>query len=389
MLKSLSEIFQRQAKSSLIIIAAGIITFISIIWASFAKVEEVTHTTGLVIASSRNQVIQSAIDGIIQSIPVQEGQSVQKGMVLANLERTQAEAAQYDSFGKVAALEAALARLHAEVLGRPLEFPENVRAYPQFIENQTELYQRRKAAIDSEIRTLQESLRLAKEELSMMAPLLESGDVGKIEVIRLQRQVAELTGQINMKRNKFFQDAQQEMTKYEEDLSTQKQLLAERSFVVGKLDVRAPVTGIVKKIHLTTQGAKVRPGDIVMELLPTEGNLIVEGKLKPSDIGFVKPGMAATVKVDAYDYSIYGVLHGKVSYISPDAITEQTPQGEALYYRVHVKLTDESTSQSKISLANLQPGMTVGIDIRTGSKTVLQYLTKPITKVFGESLRER
>lgn len=126
-----------------------------------------------------------------------------------------------------------------------------------------------------------------------------------------------------------------------------------------------------------------------MELLPTEGNLIVEGKLKPSDIGFVKPGMAATVKVDAYDYSIYGVLHGKVSYISPDAITEQTPQGEALYYRVHVKLTDESTSQSKISLANLQPGMTVGIDIRTGSKTVLQYLTKPITKVFGESLRER
>jgi multidrug efflux pump subunit AcrA (membrane-fusion protein) len=371
------------------IFVSGALTMVLVVWASFSRIDEVTHAKGVVIAKSRTQVIQSAIDGVIKDIPVEEGQSVTSGQVLARLERTQAEAAQNDSYAKVAALEASLVRLHAEVLGTPLVFPESARAYPHFVANQTELYIRRKNALESELRTFQESLRLVKEELDLTAPLLETGDVGKIEVIRLQRQVAELTGQINLRRNKYFQEAQQEMTKTEEELSTQKQLLAERSFTVDKLEIHSPVDGMVKKIQLTTQGAKVRPGDVVMELLPTNSQLIVEGRLRPADMGFVRIGMPATVKLDAFDYSIFGVLKGKVSYISPDAISEQSPQGEFLYYRVQLRLDETGDLRRQGKSLKVQPGMTVGIDILTGRKTVLSYLTKPVAKVFNESMGER
>jgi multidrug efflux pump subunit AcrA (membrane-fusion protein) len=380
---------QRLSRASRMIMVAGVITLAFIIWASFARIDEVTHAKGVVIAKSRTQVIQSAIDGVILDIPVEEGQAVARGQVLAHLERTQAEAAQNDSYAKVAALEASLVRLHAEVLGAPLVFPESVKAYAQFVNNQTELFVRRKNALDSELGALKESLRLVKEELDLTLPLLKTGDVGKVEVIRLQRQVAELTGQINLRRNKFFQDAQQEMTKTEEELSTQKQILAERSFTVDKLEIRSPVDGMVKKIQLTTHGAKVRPGDVVMELVPTNSRLVVEGKLKPADIGFVSSGMPASVKLDAFDYSIFGVLRGKVSYISPDAIAEPSPQGEVQYYRVQVRLDELPDQRKHEKLLKVQPGMTVGIDILTGRKTVLNYLTKPIAKVMNESMGER
>lgn len=375
-------------RAGTMIIVAGVLTLMLVIWASFVRIDEVTSAKGVVIAKSRTQVIQSAIDGVIRDIPIEEGESVRSGQVLAHLERTQAEAARNDSHAKVAALEAALVRLQAEALGAPLVFPENVMAYPHFVANQTELYRRRKQALDSEVATLRESLRLMNEELDLTKPLLETGDVGKIEVIRLQRQVAEMNGQINLRRNRFFQDAQQEMTKTEEELSTQKQLLAERSFTVDKLEIRSPVDGMVKKILLTTQGARVRPGDVVMELLPTNSQLVVEGKLRPADIGFVRTGMPATVKLEAFDYSIFGVLKGKVTYISPDTISESTPQGEMLYYRVQVRL-EQADLQRNGRMLRVQPGMTAGIDIQTGRKTVLSYLTKPIAKVFNESLGER
>lgn len=388
-MKRISATGSRLLRADRMIMVSGVITLVFILWASVARVDEVTHAKGMVIAKSRTQVIQSAIDGVIRDIAVEEGQSVTSGQVLARLERTQAEVAQNDSFAKVAALEAALVRLHAEVLGTPLVFPESVNAYPHFVANQTELYLRRKNALDAELGILRENLRLAREELVVMASLLETGDVGKIEVIRLQRQVAELTGQIHFRRNKFFQDAQQEMTKAEEDLSAQKQILAERSFTVGKLEIRSPVDGIVKKIHLTTSGAKVRPGDVVMELLPTDSRLVVEGKLRPADIGFVRQGMPVTVKLDAFDYSIFGVLKGEVSYISPDAISESSAQGENVYYRVQIKLDEAVNLRRHGKSIKVQPGMTAGIDILTGRKTVLSYLTKPIAKVFHESMGER
>lgn len=375
--------------ASKLVVIAAVITVVFFLWASIARMEEVTHARGMVIAKTRNQVIQSAIDGIIQEVIVEEGQSVKKGQVLAHMERTQAEAAQKDSFGKVAALEAALARLRAEVLGIPLKFPPALDDYPEFVTNQEQLYLRRKEALEADLQTLRELLVLAKKELAMTRPLLESGDVGRIEVLRLERQVVEIAGQLQKRQNQFFEDAQKEMTKTEEDLRAQQQVLAERSFTVEKLDIRSPVDGMVKKINLTTQGARVRPGEVVMEILPTTSRLIVEGKLRPADIGFVHVGMPASVKLDAYDYSIYGMLKGSVVYISPDAITEMAPQGELLYYRVQIGLGEDEVLLRRGKKIEILPGMTANIDIRTGEKTVLSYLTKPIIKVFHESMSER
>lgn len=375
-------------RANWIILIVLVISVLFFYWTSMAQIEEISRSRGSVIARSRTQVIQAAIDGVIAEVMVQEGEKVRKGQILARLERNQAESAQKDSLGKVAALEAALVRLRAEVLGLPLDFPVALKPYPHFIANQTELFNRRQRALKAEINALEDSLRLVREELTLSQPLLRSGDIGKIEIIRLQRQAAELSGQISLRRNKFFQDAQAEMTKAEEELSTQQQILSERTTTVERLEIRSPADALVKKIQLTTPGAKVRPGEVVMELLPTDSNLIVEGKLLPADIAFIRQGMPAAIKLDAYDYSIYGVFHGEVIYISPDAITEETRQGEQVYYRVQVKLADISLPRHGKPI-EVQPGMTAGIDIRTGSKTVLHYLTKPISKAFNESLRER
>ena len=376
----------RRAKWSMLLILLALIGFVY--WAYVSKIEEITRTTGVVIASSRTQIIQSGIDGVIEEVVIREGEKVKKGQLLVRLERNQAEAAQKDSLGKVAALESALVRLHAEVLDAPLVFPDSVKDYPQFVVNQTELYRRRHKALQSEIGALESSLALLAQEVALSEPLLKTGDISHVEVIRLRRQVAELKGQISLRQNKFFHDAQAEMTKAEEELSTQRQILAERSIIVDRLNIHSPSDGLVKIIQLTTPGAKVRPGEVIMEILPTDSSLIVEGKLQPSDIAFIRPGMPAVIKLDAYDYSIYGVFNGEVVYVSPDAITEQAAHGPVLYYRVHIKINDSNLSRHDLNI-EVQPGMSAGIDIRTGTRTVFNYIAKPIIKTFKEAMVER
>lgn len=364
-----------------------------VVWARYSELDQIARAQGLIIATSRTQVIQSANDGVIESLLVREGESVSKGQILARLDRSQADAARRDSLGKVAALKAALIRLQAEVFNRPLVFPPDVRAYPTFVQNQTELFQRRQSAILAEVAALEESLTLTQEELKLLEKLLTSEDIGKTEVIRLQKQVAELKGQITNRRNKYFQDAQAEMTRAEEELSTQSQVLAERTTIFERTEITAPTAGVVNNIQITTSGAKVRPGDVIMELLPTGSALVIEAKLKPSDIAFVRKELPAAIKLDAFDYSIYGVLRGKVIYISPDALFEKTQHGDQAYYRVHVRIDDaalaERNSKHPGKPVVIQPGMTATVDISTGSQSVLAYMTKPITKTLAESLSER
>ena len=391
--KHLSSHSHANSTSRWLIIAVFMILGIGIAWANVAKVDQVARAQGQVIASSRTQVIQSANDGVIEALMVQEGDRVKKGQILAKLERSQAEAGYSDSLGKVAALKAALVRLHAEVFGRPLIFPPDVKAYPTFIANQTELFQRRQQALKAEISSLQVGLKLAREELDMNKQLLTNGDIGLAEIIRLRRQVAEINGQITNRRNKYFQDAQAEMTKAEEDLSTQSQALADRTSVFERTEIKAPADGLVRKIQITTPGAKVRQGEVIMELLPTDSVLIVEAKLNPADIGFIHTDLPASIKLDAYDYSIYGALRGHVSYISPDALSEQNKNGEHVYYRVQLKIDQESlhkrNREHRGKLVEIQPGMTATVEIKTGTQTVLAYLTKPVTKTLSESFGER
>lgn len=209
------------------------------------------------------------------------------------------------------------------------------------------------------------------------------------EVLRLQRQVADLEGQIGNKQNKYLQDIQAELNKAEEELSGARELLVQRANQLENTDLKAPVNGTVKNVRITTRGGVLRPGDELMQIVPVEDALVVEAKVKPSDVAFLKPGLDVTVKIDAYDYTIYGSLPGKLTYISADTMSEDLKQGEQAYYRVQVKTESVQFERRANETLSLQPGMTASIEVKTGQNTVLMYLLKPIVKTLNNSMGER
>lgn len=357
-------------------------------WANWAELDMVTRATGQVIASSRNQVIQAADGGVLERMLVKEGDSVKRGQVLLRFDQTRAGAGQQETLAKAAALRAAVARLQAEVFGGEPRFI-GLSGFAEVHANQLALFKRRQAAIQEEIGALEGSLALVKNELDMNLPLLKSGDVSRAEVLKLQRQVVDVQGQITNRRNKYFQDAQAELAKAQEDLDSVEQVLAQRREQLAYTEVRAPMDGVVRNVRLTTQGGVAKPGDEILQIVPLDDELVVEAKVRPADVAFIKAGLPATVKLDAYDYSVYGSLRGEVSYISADTLTEATNTGEMSYYRVQIKTRDHNLSSRKNERINIQPGMTATVEIKTGRQTVLRYLTKPITKTLNESLRER
>ena len=204
----------------------------------------------------------------------------------------------------------------------------------------------------------------------------------------MRRQVADIEAQINNKRNKYFEEAQSEMTKTQEELDTELEQLRDRTQVLEEKRLMAPTEGKVKNINVTTIGGVVKPGEIIMQILPTSSDLVVEAKVSTADIAYIKKGQDATVKLDAYDYSIFGAMDGKVSYISPDTLMEQTAQGEEPYYRVLIVITGSEFDGRQDEIV-IKPGMTASVDIKARERTVLSYLTKPITKTLSEGLGER
>ncbi len=364
----------------------GIIALV--VWAYFAQIDQVTRAKGTIIASARTQDIQAVEGGVLTEILVKEGEDVTKGQLIVTLEEERAQAAVANSGSKIAALKAKIARLEAEIFERPLVFPEGIKNYSEYIENQTQLYNRRKQAIDQDVSSLQKMMVLAQQELSMNEPLLSYGDVSQADIIKLRRQVAEIQAQITNKRNKYFEEAQSEMTKAQEDLDTELEQLRDHSQVLEEKNLFAPTDGKVNNILVTTIGGVVKPGEIIMKILPTSSDLIVEAKIKPVDIAYVKEQQDATVKLDAYDYSIFGAMNGTVIYISPDTLMEQTPKGEEPYYRVQIKITGAEFSGRSDEIV-IKPGMTASVDIKAQQRSVLSYLTKPITKTFSEGLGER
>ncbi|STY90379.1 HlyD family type I secretion periplasmic adaptor subunit [Moraxella bovis] len=377
-----------RSKPSVIIWVALVTIIVLITWASFAKIDQVTRAQATVIASDRTQEIQAADNGILSELLVKEGDDVKKGDLLAILEEERAKAALDNSATKVAALRARVARLEAEIFDRPLNFPEEVQKYTEYVQNQTELYNRRRQAITQDVASLQKMLDLAKRELAMNEPLLAHGDVSQADVIRLRRQVADIEAQITNKRNKYFEDAQTELTKAQEELESESEQLRDRTQVLEEKRLFAPVDGKVNNIAVTTIGGVVRPGDTIMQLLPTSSDLIVEAKVQPVDIAYVKEGQTASVKLDAYDYSIFGAMNGEVIYISPDTLMEKTPQGDKPYYRVQIRIAGAQVAAREDEIV-IKPGMTASVDIKAMERTVLSYLTKPITKTLSEGLGER
>lgn len=361
-----------------------------ITWSFWAELEQVSRAPGQVIPTGRVQIIQSSDGGVITDIKVREGDRVAKGQLLVQLDQVKIKAAVSESQGKVASLMSSMARINAELFDRPLDFPPEVRAFPDFVANQTMLYQKRRQAVDDTINSLQGMLRLAQQELDLNKPLVATGDVARADVLRMERGVSDLRAQIVNVRNKYLQDLQAEYTKTEEDLVAAREILAQRSDMLKDTEIRAPADGIVKNIRLTTIGGVLRPGDEVLSIVPTGEILIVEGRVSPSDIAYVRMGQSASVKFDAYDSSIYGGASGKVIYVSPDTITESKASGDIVFYRVHASVDTRTMKPHRPGeKIEIQPGMTATVEIQTGKNTVFGYLAKPITKTLGDAMEER
>lgn len=360
-----------------------------LLWAGFAQIDQITRGQGQIIASSRTQVIQSPDGGVLDALLVREGDLVQRGQLLATFERTKVEAAYRETQARIAALDATVARLQAEVFDRPLQFGPDSANYPEFRQNQTALLRRRSAAIEQEIAALDRMRALAQRELDMTQPLIGSGDVSMSEVLRLQRQVSDLEGQMTNRRNKYLQDSQAELNRAEEELAGLRQTLVQRKDQLANTELKAPVNGTVKNVRVTTRGGVLRAGDELMQIVPNDDALLVEAKVRPADVAFLKPGLDVSVKIDAYDYTIYGTLNGKLTHISADTIEENSRQGEQAYYRVQVKTDSMRFSRRAVDQLQLQPGMTATVEIKTGRNTVLNYLLKPISKTMDEALGER
>ncbi len=358
-------------------------------WASLSHIDQIARAQGQVIASSRTQIIQSSDGGVIEEMLVKEGDVVKKGDTLVRLDKTKVEASYLETKSKWVALKAQQVRLNAEISGNSPKFPIELTGYPQFRENQILLLNKRRVAFSQDIQNLEQMHTLAKKELKLSMPLLKTGDVSMAEILKLQRQVADFESQIINKKNKYFQDIQAELSKVSEDLSSTDQLLAQRKDQLDHMELKAPGNGIVKNVRVTTLGGVIKPSEEVMQIVPIEDNLVIEAKVKPSDVAFLKLGLNTNVKIDAYDYTVYGALKGRLTFISPDTINEDLKQGELAYYRIQVQTEGKKFTGRPDQNLEIQPGMTATVEIKIGENTILKYLMKPVIKTLNESLGEK
>ncbi len=358
-------------------------------WAAFFDIDQTVRAQGAIVPSARTQIVQAADGGVLEKLLVVEGQTVTTGEVLAVLEKNRANAGVDESRARVAALAAALTRARAEAQSLVPVFSSESRQYPEVVAEQMALYRQKRLGLDADIATLQETMASAREELQLNERLFASGDVSRLDLMRAKRQVLELDGKMTSLRNKYLQDARLEATKIQDELSSTRFKLDERESVLQHTELTAPMDGVVKSLKFNTIGGVLRAGDELMQISPTEGDLVLELKVMPADIGSLKLGLPAAIKLDAFDYSIYGSLQGKLAYLSSDTLTEQGPKGDvAVFYRARVTVNPRSANP-KLSLADLKPGMAATVDIQTGSRSVLTYLIKPITKAFQGAASER
>ena len=356
-------------------------------WAAWFEVTEVSTGTGKVIPSSREQVIQSFEGGIVAEMNVAEGDLVERGQVLAQLDPTKTASSVGESEAKYRAAKASVARLRAEVTGKPLSFPDSLRDSPELIEAETALYETRRRGLEQTLAGIEDSLRLVRSELKITENLAKMGASSRVEVIRLNRQRSELELKANEARSDYLVRAREELAKASAEADSLSEVIRGRSDSLSRLTLRSPVRGIVKDIEVNTLGGVVQPGGQVMKIVPMDERLLIETRIAPRDIAFIHPDQAAKVKISAYDYSVYGGLDGKVVGISPDTLQDEV-KPEIYYYRVFIRTEQDSLQNKAGKRFAIVPGMIATVDIRTGEKTILDYLIKPLNRA-KEALRER
>ncbi|MGE0113183.1 HlyD family efflux transporter periplasmic adaptor subunit [Aquabacterium sp.] len=372
------------------LLLAALVVFTA--WAAFFELDQTVRAQGQIIPSARTQILQAADGGVVTDIRVKEGQTVQAGEILAVLEKDRSQAGVEDAQAKLAAQQAALIRLNAEARQQQPSFPATLASeFPQFVAAQQGLYQQRKAALDAELQSLDRAIALARDEFDMHQRLFKSGDVARVEVMRSERQLIELEGRQRTVLDKYRSEARHEIAKIEEESAASRYRLDERESVLKHTEIRAPMAGVVKYVRITTVGGVLRQGDELMQISPADEESLVEIKLNPADIGQLTTGLPAGIRLDAFDSSIFGTLNGQLTYVSPDTLSEQGASGQQqIYYRAHVRVDWKAKpTNTRIEPTALKPGMTATIDIRTGSRTVLAYLFKPIHKAFSGALSEK
>ncbi|MEL4296577.1 HlyD family type I secretion periplasmic adaptor subunit [Acinetobacter ursingii] len=374
-------------RASLVIWIIGIGLLIFLLWAGLFQLEEVSTGTGKVIPSSKEQVIQSLDGGILTKLDVQEGDIVEKGQVLAQLDPTRFESNVGESQSLLISAQATAARLRAEVNGTPLVFPDEVKKDPKLVQEETALYNSRRENLEQSISGLKLALQLVQQELTMTEPLVAKGAASEVEVLRLKREANDLQNKINDARNQYYVKSREELSKANTDTEQQMQIVRGRTDTLNRTTFKAPVRGVVKEIAVTTQGGVIPQNGKLMTIVPLDEQLLIEARISPRDIAFIHPGQEALVKITAYDYSIYGGLKGKVTVISPDTIRDEVKQDQ-FYYRVYIRTDSDKLYNKEGKSFSITPGMVATVDIRTGEKTVLDYLLKPFNKA-KEALRER
>jgi len=407
-------------------IAAFLLT--ALLWAAFARIDEVTRGEGRVITSSQTQYIQNLEGGIIGEILVREGETVEKGQVLFRIDPTRFASDFRESQQTSHALRARVARLTAEAEQRPLAIPADLKKdAPTVVANESALHAARQRDLANKNALLREQLaqreqeltemrsradRLAEglqyleKEIGMTRPLVKDGVVSEVELLRLEREAVRMRTDLDAARlaqprilsaveearrkiadneYAFRSAAAADLTEARAQLAKLSETLPALEHRLSRTEVRSPARGTVKVIPNKTPGGVVQPGSPLAELVPLDETLLIEARLRPSDIAFVSPGQRAVVKLAAYDYSIYGGLEGRVEYVSADSIQPQ--QGEP-YYIAHVR-TETSGLPFQGKILPVIPGMTATVDVVTGERTVLHYLLKPINKARERALRER
>lgn len=370
------------------VIVLGVMS--GILWASFYRIDEITKGTATVIASSRIQYIQAVDGGVLDKLMVKEGDRVERGQVLATLDTIRFQASYNELGARVAALKAQIVRLRAEITGSSeLVFPAELNTFTEITDVQRALFRQRKKSLEEELRTLQVAVDLANEDAILVRQLGKEGDVSRSEQIRVERALNDARAQFINRKNKFFQEVSAELAKLEDDLAQNQEVKTQRGKILIDSVFRAATPGIVKNVRFTTPGAVLRGGDELMQIVPVDDELILEAKIRPVDIAYVKLGLPANIKFDSFDHTIYGSVHGSVSYISPDTLKEEGRNMDQTYYRVYLVIRGNPVQSHTGRQLEILPGMTAQVDIRTGSRTVMDYLLKPLKKTLTESMGER
>lgn len=384
---------ERQASKALIW-STGLTLVLALLWASQFELDEITRGQGKVIPTSREQVIQSLDSGVLSEMFVREGSVVEKNQVLLRIDDARSGAVYREAQEKYLSLSALAARLKAEAYGTDLVFPPELKANPALMQQELQAFNARKRSLTQSLHAFDTSLAAVTRELTITEPMVRQGVMSEVELLRLKRQQSDLMGQRAERQNRYLTDANNELTRVSSELSQTKESASAREDAFRRTTIRSPMKGIVKNVQITTVGGVVQAGQPILEIVPTEDEMLVEAYVKPSEVAFLKVGQEAVVKLTAYDFNKYGGLDGVLEHLSPDTLRDERQKKpgnpvelEEGLYRILVRVKESPELRNGLQLTP-SPGMTASVEIQTGKKTVLEYIFRPLQNV-SQALRER